>query len=154
MVIALELNVFELEAARQVLSRWRKRGTIPYEKLIDFSEANSWVSLSFILWGQVETSQKSDGSSPVVLDNFGTVSRLVFWHGGKADMSLGPQEIRRILEALIDYERARQHPDRTILKQLERLIDHCAEETYDFELIARAVIARHAARLVPEIPDG
>lgn len=41
-----------LGTSRQVLSGWRKRGTIPYEKLIEFAQSSEAVSLNYLLWGE------------------------------------------------------------------------------------------------------
>ncbi|MDW7745862.1 helix-turn-helix domain-containing protein [Halomonas sp.] len=41
-----------LGTSRQVLSGWRKRGTIPYEKLVEFAQSSEDVSLNYLLWGE------------------------------------------------------------------------------------------------------
>ncbi|KXS54843.1 MAG: transcriptional regulator [Marinobacter sp. T13-3] len=42
--------------SRQVLSGWRKRGTIPYEKLVELARDLEGVSLNYLLWGDLPAS--------------------------------------------------------------------------------------------------
>tara|TARA_R110001583_G_scaffold38710_4_gene124860 strand:+ start:949 stop:1683 length:735 start_codon:yes stop_codon:yes gene_type:complete len=41
-----------LDTSRQVISGWRKRGTIPYEKLIGLTQDYEDISLNYLLWGE------------------------------------------------------------------------------------------------------
>lgn len=90
-----------LGTSRQVLSGWRKRGTIPYEKLVEFAQGFKDVSLNYLLWGEnplmVEMPVKGNRISAQKLEVIGdalldAVEKVKAKHGlAYEDFMKGPQ---------------------------------------------------------------
>jgi len=66
-----------LNTSRQVISGWRKRGTIPYDKLVEFAQEFEVVSLNYLLWGEeadlLEVPLDEGQISPKMLEIVGDV---------------------------------------------------------------------------------
>lgn len=150
-----DLNQEELAqlvgVSRDTLSRYERGDIIPSAEVLAALVVSLGpdVSSDSLLFGEKDSGRLS----PIILESFGSLVGFDFRRGGLANVSLGYPEVVRILQACIAYEMRRASPNKALLAKTYDLIEYFSDDASDIELLAKVVIAIHAAKLVPEWPD-
>lgn len=145
------------EVSRDTLGRYERGEITPSAEVLAkiVQRLSDRFDADWLLFGKKEDVQVS---TPIFLDEFGALTRLIFQQapkpGGKADVSLGPGEVIRFLEGVLAYVLRKEEPNKEIVSNILQLIEYLGEEEPgELEMVARVVLARQAVRLLPEWPE-
>lgn len=143
----------ELGTTSQVIHGWRKRGTIPYEKLVEFAtrpDVRASVSLDYLLFGKDEE-HEAQRPKPIRIPQFGAVIGFRFDRGGIAEVAMSRPEVDRILECIREIEESTGEPNAEVLEAVQIVRNHLwdLDERRPIELIAEALFAAYAVRMEP-----
>lgn len=139
-----------LGVTRQVISKWKKRGTIPYEKIIDFAHRED-ISVDWLLFGDSENLE--DLPETIVLRNFGALIGMTFKKQGAAIVSMTTPEICRIIEGCISHFEKSSPLNSELLHHLNEVKKYLYEDETSMCMVAEVVIAQLGAKLTPMFPE-
>lgn len=147
-----KLNQADLAAwvgvTSDTLSRYERGELTPSAEVFALivSRFTPQFSADWFLFGE------DDATQPVLIDNFGSLTRLGFEGRGTADVAMSFPEVTRILKACIAFEFRKERPNQKIIDKLLSLVEYYYDDGSEIELLARVVIGSYAVKLVAEGP--
>jgi len=110
------------------------------------------ISLEWLLYGGKAADDENCFS--IRLKGIGALTALRFTAGGIGEVLMSMGDVKRILQAWGDLEKAQPEPNQAVLESMESILAHFYERYEEIEIMADVPIAVHGVKLTPAIPDS